>query len=215
MNKKLTQILLVRHGETEWNASEVFRGQADVPLNANGIKQAQLLGKYLKGKRIDVVYSSPLKRAVKTAEAIAAQFSLEINIAPALIDMNYGDWQGLPATDVKRKFPDIYQAWLDTPEKVKIPGGDSLEDVKNRAFPFLEETVAKHAGMNIAMVSHRVVHKVLICALLKIGNAGFYNVKLDTAGITRFEFDGSRAILVSHNDTSYLASIPGLALADF
>ncbi len=211
----MTQIFLVRHGETEWNASEVFRGQADVLLNKNGIKQAQLLGEYLSRKKINAVYTSPLKRALKTAEAIAARQSLEINVAPALIDMNFGKWQGLPASQVKQHYGKVYEIWLKTPERALIPAGESLEDVKNRAWPFLEEIVAKHAGQNVILVSHRVVLKVLICALLKIGNAGFYNIRVDTAGITRFELDNNRAVLISHNDTSFLESIGGLALADF
>ena len=211
----MTQILLVRHGETAWNAEEVFRGQADVPLNKNGLKQAELLGKYLSRKKIDAVYSSPLKRALKTAEAIASRQSLKVNIAPALIDMNYGKWQGLTTVEVKQQYPKIYQTWLETPERAAIPAGESLDDVKNRAWPFLEEIVAKHDGQNVALVSHRVVHKVLICALLKIGNAAFFKFKLDTAGITRFEVDKKRAVLVSHNDTSFLEPMGGPTLADF
>jgi broad specificity phosphatase PhoE len=213
--KTMTQILLVRHGETAWNAEEVFRGQADIPLNKNGLKQAQLLGEYLSRKKIDAVYSSPLKRALKTAEAIAVPKSLDVNVAPALIDMNFGKWQGLTTVEVKRQYGKIYQSWLEAPEQVTIPAGESLEDVRNRALPFLEEIVAKYTGQNVVLASHRVVHKVLICSLLKIGNAAFYNVKLDTAGITRFEFDKGRAVLVSHNDTSFLESIRGPALADF
>jgi broad specificity phosphatase PhoE len=214
-NKKKTQIFLVRHGETDWNTSEVFRGRIDVPLNNNGIRQAQLLGEYLSRKKIDAVYTSPLKRALKTAEAIAARQSQEINIAPALIDINFGKWQGLTAMEVRKQYGKIYQSWLKTPERVVIPGGESLEDVKKRAWPFLEKAALKHAGQNIVLVSHRVVHKMLICSLLKMDNAAFYNVKLDTAGITRFEFDGGQAVLTSHNDTSFLEPLHGPTLADF
>jgi broad specificity phosphatase PhoE len=210
-----TQILLVRHGETAWNASEVFRGQIDVPLNENGIKQAQLLGKYLSKKKIDVIYSSPLQRAMETAEAIADGRSLEINVAPALIDMNFGEWQGLTVTEVKRRFSEVYKSWLETPAETIIPTGESLEDVRNRAYAFLRDAIVKHAGMNIVLVSHRVILKVLICALLGIGNAGFYNIRLDTAGITCFEVGNGQVVLVSHNDTSFLEPLGGSRLADF
>jgi broad specificity phosphatase PhoE len=213
--KNITHLILARHGETEWNASEIFRGQADVPLNQRGIKQAYCLGEYLRKEKIDVIYSSPLSRATKTAEAIAVYQLLPVNITPALTDISYGKWQGLTSGDVQQKYPEIYQQWLNTPELARIPGGDSLEDVKNRVVPFLEETLGKYPEKKIVMVSHRVVHKVLICALLKTGNAGFYNIKLDNAGVSRFEFDNGRAVLVSHNDTSYLKSIGGPALADF
>jgi broad specificity phosphatase PhoE len=211
----MTEILLVRHGETEWNASEIFRGRADVPLNKNGKKQARLLGEYLRGEKIDAVYSSPLQRAVKTAGAIAGAQSLQVINAPELIDIDFGDWQGLPVVEVKQKYPQEYQEWLIAPEKAKIPGGECLEDVKNRVLPFVEKTASAHVGKKVVLVSHRVVHKVLISALLGIGNSGFTRVKLDTAGITRFRYDKGIWILISHNDTSFLKSMRNLALADF
>jgi broad specificity phosphatase PhoE len=132
-----------------------------------------------------------------------------------LIDVNFGRWQGLTATEVKQQYGKIYRSWLETPEKAVIPDGESLADVKNRAWSFLKKIVVKHAGQNIVLVSHRVVHKVLICTLLKIGNAAFYKIKLDTAGITCFEFDGRQAVLISHNDTSFLESVHGPTMADF
>jgi phosphoserine phosphatase len=215
MMKKVTHVILARHGETEWNASEIFRGRVDVPLNKKGEQQAQYLGEYLSGEKIDVVYSSPLKRAATTAGAIASRQSLTVSIAPALIDMNYGEWQGLASGEVQQKYPEVYPCWLNTPEQALIPGGESLENISQRALPFLLESVKTHPGKKLVLVSHRVIHKVLICALLKIGNQGFYRIKLDTAGITSFELSEEKAVLVSHNDTSFLKRIGGPALADF
>jgi broad specificity phosphatase PhoE len=211
----MTEIILVRHGETAWNANETFRGRKDIPLNDTGIKQAQLAGVYLADEKIDVVYSSPLQRAVKTAEAIAAHHNLAVEIVENLTDMNYGEWEGLEAAEVKDRYEEIYRDWLDTPEQVKVPGGETLDDVKNRALPFLQDAVMRVGEGKIVLVSHRVVHKVLICALLTLGNAGFLNIKLDNAGITRFTFDGDRAILISHNDTSFLKPLNIKPLKDF
>jgi broad specificity phosphatase PhoE len=211
----MIEIILARHGETEWNASEIFRGRADVALNENGLRQAELLGEYLGGGKINFIYSSPLQRAVKTAEAIARTQSIDVNIVPNLIDIDCGEWQGLSLREVKDKYPEIYQDWLDTPEQVRIPGGESLEDVRSRVVPFVENTVMKCGEGRVVLVSHRAVNKVLICALLRLDNSFFWNFKLDTGGITRFNFDGDRVTLISHNDTSYLKSLRNPPLNDF
>jgi phosphoserine phosphatase len=211
----MTEIILVRHGETEWNKSEIFRGRVDVDLDATGIRQAELLGKYLSADKIDIIYSSPLKRAVKTAEAIARFQKIKVDIVDNLIDFDCGEWQGLTLEEVKDRYEELYQDWLDTPEQVKIPGGESLEDVLTRAMPFVVDSVMRCREGRIALVSHRVVLKVLICALLKLSNEHFWDIKLDNSAITRFNYDGNHVILTEHNNTSYLKEIKGCRQNDF
>jgi broad specificity phosphatase PhoE len=179
-------IILARHGETDWNTDIIFRGRADVPLNDAGLRQAGRLGEYLSGEKIDVIYSSPLKRAVKTAEAIATRQGLDINIVDNLNDIDCGRWQGLSLQEVKDKYPELYQDWLDTPEQVRLPGGETLAEVRNRVVPFIEDAMMRCGEGTILLVSHRVVHKVIIGALLGLDNASFWNFRLDTGGITRF-----------------------------
>jgi broad specificity phosphatase PhoE len=200
----MVEIILARHGETAWNTAQIFRGRVDVPLSDAGLDQAERLGEYLSGEKIDVIYSSPLSRAVQTAGPIARYQELDVNTIDNIIDIDYGEWQGIPSAEVKEKYPELYQDWLDTPEQVRMPAGESLEDVRRRALPFLEDAVMRCGEGRIVLVSHRVVNKVLICALLRLDNSSFWNIKLDTAGISRFVFDGDKVVLTSHNDTSYL-----------
>jgi len=211
----MVEVILVRHGETDLNAGEIFRGRVDVDLNEEGMKQAELLGDYLGGEKIDLVYSSPLKRAVKTAEAIARPHNLEVNVVENLIDFNYGEWQGIPLREIREKYGELYRDWEDTPEQVRVPGGESLEDVRRRTLPFIEDAVMRFGEGKIVFVSHRVVHKVLICNLLGLGNAHFWNVRLDTCGITRFLCGEGRLVLAGHNDTSHLKHLPGKNRGDF
>ncbi len=211
----MVEIILVRHGETEWNKGEIFRGLADVDLNETGRKQAELLGEYLSAGKIDLIYASPLKRAVQTAEAIAKFQKIEVNTVENLIDFDYGEWQGLTHGEVKEKYPELYQDWLDTPEQVKMPEGESLAKIRDRAMPFVEDAIMRCGEGKIALVSHRVVNKVLICALLGLGIAHFWNIRLDTAAITRFDYNGDRVILTEHNNTSHLKEIQGPKLGDF
>jgi broad specificity phosphatase PhoE len=211
----MVEIILIRHGETDWNRNEVFRGRADVELNETGLRQAELAGQYLSGEKIDLIYSSPLQRAVITAEAVARFQKIKVNAVKNLIDFDYGEWQGLTSGEVKQKYPELYQDWLDTPEKVRMPGGESLENVLNRAMPFVEDAVMRRGGGKIALVSHRVVLKIIICALLGLDNSHFWNIRLDNGAIARFTFEGQDVVLVSHNDTSYLKANKNGKLKDF
>lgn len=210
----MTEIILIRHGETEWNVQQVFRGRIDIELNETGLKQAELLAEYLGGVNIDAVYSSPLKRALKTAEMIANHHKLEVEVAPGLIDFDFGKWQGLPHQEVKHRYKKLYAQWIKNPHWMKMPDGESLDEVKERALAVVDEAAAKHEG-SVALVSHRVVNKVLICALLGLDNSHFWNIRLDTCGMTTFAYADGRFILTKHNDTSYLRPLPKATLSDF
>ena len=199
----MMEIILARHGETKWNVEEVFRGRTDIELNQTGIKQAELLAGYLSKRKIDAIYSSPLKRAVKTAETIAGYHELDIKVAPGLIDFDCGDWHGLLRQEVQDKYKELYDLWVNHPDKVKIPGGESLNDVGERAMSVLDDVIAKHGG-TVILVAHRVVNKVLICALLGLDNSHFWNIRQDICGITTFIHENGQFILTEHNNTSFL-----------
>ncbi|MBA7649850.1 Phosphoserine phosphatase 1 [subsurface metagenome] len=210
----MTEIILARHGETEWNVGEIFRGRIDIELNETGIKQAELLADYLSDVKIEAIYSSPLKRALKTTEAMASPHKLEVEIALGLIDLDFGQWQGLPLQEVKNKYGGLYTEWIDSPDRVTIPGGESLNDVSKRATGVVNEVIARYEG-TVILVSHRVVNKVLICALLGLDDSHFWNIRQDTCGITTFTYENERFILTEHNNTSYLKPIQKAPLSDF
>ncbi len=210
----MTKIILVRHGETQWNVEEIFRGRIDIELNETGLKQAELLAKYLGAIKIDAIYSSPLRRALKTAEIIASYHKLAVEIAPGLIDFDYGEWQGLPHQEVKDKYKGLYAEWINRPDQVKMPAGESLGEVRERAMAVVDRIIAKYKG-SVVLVSHRVVNKVLICVLLGLDNSHFWNIRQDTCGITTFTYENERLILIKHNDTSYLRPISKAPLSDF
>lgn len=206
---------LIRHGETEWNRREIFRGQIDVGLNENGIRQAEWLGEHLGQLKMDAVYSSPLRRAVDTARAVARHHGLEVQIVDGLIDIDYGEWQGLAREEVERIYPDLYKDWLENPHQVRMPGGETLDEVRRRAHAVFLDTVSRHKGEDVAIVSHRVVNKVLICALLGLDSSHFWQIRQDNCGITTFTGDHG-LVLTGHNDVCHLRAIQEEALkADF
>ncbi len=210
----MIEIILVRHGETEWNVAGIFRGRIDVALNETGMKQAELLASYLSQLKVAAVYSSFLKRALMTAEVIARYHKLDVKVAPGLMDFNFGNWQGLPHQEVRNRYPELYAEWIRNPHRVKIAAGESLGDVRKRAVEVVDKVTARYKGTAV-LVSHRVVNKVLICALLGLDNSHFWSIKQDTCGITNFTYEEGRFVLTKHNDTSYLKPIHRTELGDF
>lgn len=208
----MAEIIIIRHGETALNVSSTFRGRLDVPLNDNGIRQAELLSGYMSQWKIDVVYSSPLKRAFQTAEIVATPHNLNVEAVQGFNDLSFGKWERLTREEVAVKFNDSYLDWLERPERVQMPGGENLADVRRRALASLNEILAKTTGV-LVLVSHRVVNKVLICALLGLDDSHFWNIEQDTCGITIFKYDDKmRFILTRHNDTSFLNKKRGATL---
>ncbi|MFC1870557.1 histidine phosphatase family protein [Chloroflexota bacterium] len=210
----MTEIVLARHGETEWNVTEVFRGRIDVELNETGINQAELLARHLRHSKIEAVYSSPLKRALKTAEMLASYHQLDVVTTPNLVDFDYGNWQGLSHQEVQDKYQQLYAEWIKNPHRVKMPTGESLIQVRKRAMAVVSEVKAKYTGA-VVLVSHRVVNKVLTCALLGLDNSHFWNIRQDNCGTTVFTYENGQFILVKHNDTSYLQLLRRTVLRDF
>ena len=210
----MAKLILARHGETMWNVEKVFRGRADVNLDKVGIKQAELLGKYLSNWELEAIYSSPVKRALNTANIVARYQKVAVRIAEGLIDFDFGEWQSLPEQEVKRLYPAILNEWHNSPDKVKMPGGESLEDVRRRAVEVVNDVLFRHQG-NVLLVSHRVVIKVLICYMLGLDNSHFRNINQDVGGITLFDYADGRFVLIRHNDTSHLRELKKSVLGDF
>ncbi len=210
----MTEIILARHGETEWNVAEIFRGQIDIDLNETGVKQAELLSGYLSTSAIAAVYSSPLKRALKTAEIIAQPHKIKVDVEPDLIDFNFGKWQGLSHQEVKEKYRDLYATWITHPEQVRMPDGEALEDVSKRVIRVRNKVIENHRG-TVVIVGHRVVNKVMICTLLGLDNSHFWKIRQDTCGISIFSYLNEQFILTKHNDTSFLRPVAGTPLRDF
>jgi broad specificity phosphatase PhoE len=210
----MAKLILARHGETMWNVEKIYRGRADVNLDEVGIKQAELLGKYLSNWKLEAIYSSPLKRALDTANIVARYQKIGVHVAEGFIDFDYGEWQSLPEEEAKRLYPTLHNEWHNNPHKVKMPGGESLEDVRKRAVAIVNDVLPKYQG-SILLVSHRVVNKVLICSLLGLDNSHFWNINLDVGGITIFNYVDGRFVLTRHNDTSHLKELQKSVLDDF
>ncbi len=207
-------ILLIRHGQTVWNKDAVFRGRADIPLDETGLRQAQALATALQHEHICRVISSPLSRALQTATAIADAHNLTVATDTAFIDLDFGDWQGLQAAEVQKRYPEPYALWQSRPRNVYFPGGEILDEVADRSFRALTRLVTSHAGETVALVAHRVINKVLICRILGLDTNHFWQIKQDTACLSRLSFNGTLWVLDSLNDTSHTCHLAA-AMTDF
>jgi len=210
----MAELILARHGETVWNVEKIYRGRTDVNLDEVGIKQAKLLGKYLSNWELEAIYSSPLRRALDTANIIARYHKIGVHITDGLIDFDYGEWQSLPEQEVKILYPTLHNQWHNNPHEVRMPCGESLADVRERATGVVDDVLSKYEG-SVVLVSHRVVNKVLICSLLGLDNSYFWNIRQDVGGITIFNYADGRFVLTRHNDTSHLRELQKSVLDDF
>ena len=211
----MVNIILVRHGETDWNTEQVFRGRIDVALNQVGLSQAEAVGLSLKERDIDVLYSSPLKRAFETANILAKGRNVEIVSEEGFVDINFGLWQGISHQKVKEDFKNLYAQWLSEPHTVSFPEGESLEEVKARSQTALDTLIKNNPGKTVAIVSHRVVNKVLLCTVLGLNLSHFWNIRQDTCAVNSFEYREGNYFLTLLNDTCHLKGIKGASKVDF
>lgn len=203
----MTSIYLVRHGQTAWNKEEIFRGRTDVPLDETGLKQAELAGQYFKGMEIHAIYSSPLSRAWQTAQKIAQIQTVKVEPLEGILDMSFGDWEGHAHQEIRKMDNETYRQWVESPHLVKLPGGESLDDVRGRAMAALEEVLRKHSEKTIVLVSHRVVCKVMICAILGLDNSHFWQIAQDTTAINLIQYKKGKYILSLMNETCHLKAL--------
>lgn len=209
------KLYLLRHGQTAWNREQVFRGGTDIGLDETGRQQAGLLGQRLKDSGLKAIYSGPLSRASQTAQAVAEACGLQVKILAGLDDMRFGHWEGLPHTEVAVKFPRQYQIWKTDPWRAEIPGGITLAELDRRSWGALGEILKAHGpGEAIALVSHRVVLKLLISRMLGLGPEGFWRIKISPCSVSTFDWDGQRFVIEGFNDVWHLKEMAD-GLTDF
>jgi phosphoserine phosphatase len=202
----MTRIILVRHGQTQWNLVEHFRGQADIPLNETGLIQAEAVSRRVvrQWSPVAAVYASPLSRAVKTAEAIARPFGLDVQVTSGLLDMDFGQWQGRTVDEVRARWPELGSAWYAVPHTVQVPGGEMLADVRTRGMAAVHELCTRHADQTIVLVGHNAINRVILLGVLGLGNERFWRIGQDPCAINVFELAGGTFTLMSLNDTGHL-----------
>ncbi len=201
----MLKLYFIRHGETKENRKGIFRGRLNTPLNENGLEQADQLGQALSKVNFDRLYSSPLYRAIQTAEGIKRHNSKIEAILPfeAFNNIDLGDWMGQPMEDISQRYPRKFKQWIEMPEKLVIPGGETLGEMRTR----IAEGLSDIEGMSgtVGIVTHRSVLKVMLSVILGMEESYFWRFHFDNASYSTAEFSRRRGwLLTSMNNTHHL-----------
>jgi len=152
----VTDVILCRHGQTDWNRLGRYQGKTDIPLNERGQEQARELARSLREEPIVAVYSSTLARAYDTAREIARLHELEVRRDPRLDEINQGLWEGLRRDEIVVSHAELHARWVESPLDLRLPEGETLEEVRARVRAALDDILLLHADRTVCIVAHSV-----------------------------------------------------------
>jgi broad specificity phosphatase PhoE/ribonuclease HI len=204
-----TTTLLLRHGETALSVERRFAGRGDAPLTDTGRRQAAAAAARLAARGgIDVIVTSPLQRARRTAEAVAEATAAALKVDDDLVETDFGDWEGLTFAEASARWPDEISAWLASPEMAP-PGGESLATVARRVLSALDRLLAAYENGTILLVSHVTPIKTLACRAMLAPPATMFRIHLDVASLCEiYWFADGPALVRSLNDTAHSRAGP-------
>ncbi len=177
----MTEIWLVRHGETDWNRLHRFMGQQDIPLNAAGLRQAADLADALRGLHFDAIFSSDLQRARQTAEVLADALHLPRCLDVRLREVHLGSWQGETHADIQARFPAQWAERYADPLNFRPPGGETVAEMAARAYPAVDEIAAACPDSRVLLVSHGILLAALLCRARNLPLTEIYAQELGNA----------------------------------
>lgn len=200
-----TTIMLIRHGETEWNILGKFQGSTDIPLSNEGIRQAFMLKERLKSD-FDYIFSSPLKRAYETAKILCDESGKQVSIAEEIREINFGKWEGLTVKGIAEKYPDIFKEWRNDKREGKFCGGDmSTLNASIRAKNCIMEIANKHKGKKIVIVAHGGIIKAGLIGIFEWDMSMYHKIALGNTCVNTITFnDDMKPALLGLNDTNHL-----------
>ncbi|MEL7077884.1 MAG: histidine phosphatase family protein [Cyanobacteria bacterium J06648_1] len=207
------RLLLVRHGETNWNKESRFQGIRDIPLNDNGRSQGRKASTFLKDVAIDFAVSSSMMRPKETAEIILEQHpGVELTTTSELIEICHGLWEGMLETEIQAEYGELLQQWKDKPETVQMPEGENLQQVWDRGVAAWNKIVAEYSNTETPVtglvVAHDAINKVIICYLLGLKPENFWNIKQGNCAVSVIDYPQGAAgkpVLQAINITTHLS----------
>lgn len=200
-----TRILLIRHAETDWNREARLQGHTDIPLNPHGLEQASRLGAALAGERLDAVYSSDLRRALQTAQAVADATGAPLVPEPGLRERGFGVFEGLSQAELESRWPAELRRWRAREPGFAAPGGETLADFYARCVGAAEQRARSHAGGSIALVAHGGVLDCLYRAATRLALEAPRSWRLGNAALNRLLHSPEGFTLVGWDDDAHLA----------
>ncbi|MHB8589061.1 MAG: histidine phosphatase family protein [Candidatus Dormibacteraceae bacterium] len=203
-SRPAARMILVRHGQSTWNREHRIQGQLDPPLSDEGRRQAELLGRRLAGGRPTGFYSSDLKRALETSEAISAVIGMDPAPTPALREIYLGEWEGLRTAEIAVRFPQAWARWDEEPDWDVVPGGEGATRFENRVVAALDAILERHADGDVLVVTHGGVIQVALHRVVGRPSRGLFPFKIQNASISVIEYGKGRMVIAGANDIGHL-----------
>lgn len=204
----MTELLFVRHGETDWNRRPCFQGQIDVPLNTTGHAQAARLAERLKAERFDAFFTSDLQRAQQTAAPMAAAWQQPPQVLPALREQGFGEWEGLDFATIQARWPQLWPRWLAHDDvHFAVPGGESLQRFHTRVLAAVTTLAEQAQGRRVAVVTHGGVLDMLWRTAHGLPLAAPRECPIPNTGINRLRWSQGTLAVERWADDEHLAGL--------
>lgn len=200
------ELIIVRHGETDWNRQFRYQGNQDIELNERGYKQAERLSQYLSQWRIEEVYSSDLKRAYDTALKVAAPHQLEVKKIKGLREMNFGRWEGLNLKEIEERYPVLFKKWYDDPLSNCPPEGEYLGEFQARVVNAFQKII-KSKRKSILVVAHGGTIRVFLSHILQIPLSENWKLEIGNTGVSVIRFYDGSPVLAMLNYQEHLSDL--------
>jgi broad specificity phosphatase PhoE len=200
------RLVLVRHGESNWNRTGRVQGWRNPGLSPIGREQTRLLGQRLSMNRFKALYSSPLRRACECAMVLSDFVNLPIKKEEALKEMRLGDWEGKSISQVEKEYPDMLSRWYERPTSVRIPGAEDIRSFSKRVVRAFDKIKRENEGKDVLVVTHGGVISIYMVHILGMNLDYIWRIPLKNTAITTLLFYGDRVNVANFNDTCHLSS---------
>lgn len=184
----MLELLLIRHGQTDWNKKLQIMGRQPIPLNRTGRKQIKKLAKYLRGSVIDLVYASPVERARETAEILTHHLKSDLIEEDALTEIDYGEWVNKSFQEVHEHYADAWRGYRENPERLSFPGGESLPAGKARVGVFVDRLLQRHQEGRVALVTHADIVKLVLLHIFELPLIFIKHFSIDNGAMVLVRF---------------------------
>ena len=201
------KLILVRHGQTPWNAEGRFQGQGVTGLTELGVEQARRAASALATLDVTAIYSSPLPRALRTAQEISQQLSLDVIPLDGLKEINLGELEGITGPVMREKYPEVFETWNQYPGRVSFPGGESLRQLQRRAWREVQRIERAHPDGTVVAVSHNFAINAIVSRFLGLPLSRFHCIRVDLASFTVLEAGERFRHLIQLNERCHLSGL--------
>lgn len=200
----MMRLILVRHGQTEWNAGGRYQGQSNVALSDTGRKQARFLAERFPVRQLDAIYTSDLDRAKETAECVGKRLSLTVCQEKAFRELSFGDWEGLTYQEISSRWPEEAEKLFTAPDELVIPHGETFRDLQKRALDKIYSLYEKHIDQTVAVFAHGAINKTILAGLMHIPLHYLWSLRQDNTAVNILRLDDGYVMVELINSTSHL-----------